>query len=66
VAVEDITEDDCPRYGPVYSHNYETARMQREAFGCIDDLETMNGNVTFTCFDEKPAADLTVQMEVIR
>ena len=38
----------------------ETAADVRHA------LETSDGSVTFTCFGEKPLADLAIQMEVNR
>lgn len=66
VAVEGILSTDMPHYGCVYAEDQETSVIQKEAFTCVDDLNTKNGSVTFTCFEEKPAADLTIQMEVNR
>ena len=66
VSVREITSNDRPHYGVVYSSVAETRLKERDAFSCIDDLDTANGSVTFTCFDEKPAVNLTIQLEVIR
>jgi hypothetical protein len=63
VAVGGILATDRPHYGVVYSDNWET---EKEAFAMVDDLDTADGSVTFTCFAEKPAADITIQMEVNR
>jgi DNA mismatch repair ATPase MutL len=63
VAVEGILATDRPHYGVVYSHNWET---EKEAFSAVDELDTSDGSVTFTCYEEKPGADLTIQMEVNR
>ena len=61
--VEGILATDQPHYGVVYSDNWEA---EKEAFALVDELDTADGSVTFTCFEEKPEADLTIQMEVNR
>lgn len=66
VAVEGILATDRPHYGVVLSDNLETALAEKEAFALVDDLETANGSVTFTCFEEKPQVDLNIQLEVNR
>ena len=66
VTVSGINASDEPVYGPVYSADIGTAQAEKEAYSCIDDLDTANGSVTFTCLDEKPASNVTVQMEVHR
>ena len=66
VALEGIMEEDDPYYGPVYSGDISQRIQERTAFGCIDDLDTSENSVTFTCFENKPVTDLTVQMEVFR
>lgn len=63
VSVSGILSTDKPHYGVVYSENREA---EKEAFSAVDELDTADGSVTFTCFAEKPAADITIQMEVNR
>ena len=63
VAVDGILTTDCPHYGVAYTDAYAA---EKEAFALIDDLETADGSVTFTCFDEKPQVDLNIQLEVNR
>ena len=63
VVVEGILASDTPHYGVVYSEN---ALAEKEAFAMVDDLDTADGSLTFTCFVEKPEVDLTIQLEVNR
>ena len=63
IAVEGILATDTPHWGVVYS---DDALAEKEAFSVVDDLDTAAGSVTFTCFEEKPGVDLTIQMEVNR
>lgn len=64
VAAAGIVETDRPIWGVVYSEN--NAIAEKEAFALVDDLDTADGSITFTCFEEKPEADLTIQLEVNR
>jgi hypothetical protein len=66
VAVEGILATDTPHYGVVYSADTATALAQKEAFAMVDDLDTADGSLTFTCFEEKPEVDLAIQLEVNR
>jgi hypothetical protein len=66
VAVAGILATDAPHYGPVYAEEQETRLAQKEAFAMVDELETIDGFVTLTCFEDKPEADLSIQMEVNR
>ena len=63
VSVESILATDHPHYGVVYTDNWEA---EKEAFSLVDELDTADGSVTFTCFADKPETDLTIQMEVNR
>ena len=64
--MEGILATDTPHWSVVYSSAVATALAQKEAFAVVDDLDTAAGSVTFTCFEEKPLVELTVQMEVNR
>ena len=66
IAVEGILETDRPHWGIVYSEDADTALAEKEAFALVDVLDTADGSVKFTCFEEKPEVDLTIQMEVNR
>ena len=58
-----IASSDTPHFGVLYTENWEA---EKESFALVDQLETSDGSVTFTCFGEKPLEDLTIQMEVNR
>lgn len=64
VSIDGIQSTDTPHFGVVYSAN--NALAEKEAFAMVDDLDTADGSITFTCFEDKPEADLTIQLEVNR
>ena len=66
LAADGILKTDTPHWSVVYADNADTALAEKEAFCMVDDLETADGSVTFTCFEEKPDRNLTIQLEVNR
>ena len=63
VAVEGLLASDRPHYGVCYSESWEA---EKEAFALVDKLEACNGMAEFTCYEDRPGCDLTIQMEVNR
>ena len=66
-----ILETDTPHWGLVFSESEEGSSLElklaeKEAYALVDDLDTANGSVTFTCLEEKPVVALKIQMEVNR
>lgn len=66
VTVKDILEDDEPHWGLVRSGDAAAKLAQKEAFALVDELDTADGTVTFTCDEEKPEVALTILLEVNR
>ena len=66
IGIEGILSTDRPHYTAVYDADQETRLAQKEAFAMVDDLETADGSVTFTCFEDKPEVNIPIQMEVNR
>lgn len=66
IGIEGILETDRPHYSAVYDADQEIRLAQKEAFAMVDDLDTTDGSVTFTCFEDKPAVNIPIQMEVNR
>ena len=63
VAVKDVMEDDAPHVGLIPG---EDAEMEEEAWACVSRGVSGNGSITFTCYEEKPEINLTLQVEVNR
>lgn len=66
IGIEGILSTDRPHYSPVYDADQAARLAQKEAFSMVDDLDTSDGSVTFTCFEDKPAVNIPIQMEVNR
>lgn len=66
VAVSGILATDMPHITPVYSTDNATAIAQKEAWNCVSKGEATANAVVFTCFEERPQAEIPIQIEVIR
>lgn len=66
VTVSGILASDMPHITPVYSSDDATALAQKEAWACVSKAVTAANSITFTCFEDKPAAVIQIQIEVMR
>ena len=66
VSVSGILATDCPHITPVFSSTLETALLEKEAWSMVSKAETSDGSITFTCFEDKPSTEISIQIEVIR
>ena len=66
VSVSGILATDCPHITPVYSSTLETALLEKEAWSMVSKAETSDGSIMFTCFEDKPSTEISIQIEVIR
>lgn len=66
LVISDIIDTDMPHVTPAYSSDVATAIVQKEDWVKVSHAETEAGLITFTCFEEKPTVDITVQIEVMR
>lgn len=64
--LEGILSTDRPHFGAVYDADLGMNLARKEGFALVDDLDTGDGTVTFTCFEEKPTVSIPIQMEVNR
>lgn len=66
MAVAGLLGTDTPVFGAVYAGEPDGKLAQKEAFALVDELEVSEGNAVFSCFEDRPTVDLTIQMEVNR
>lgn len=66
VAVSGILATDMPHITPVYSTDNAMAIAQKEAWNCVSKGEATANAVVFTCLEERPQAEIPIQIEVIR
>ena len=66
VTVSGILASDMPHITPVYSSDNNTALAQKEAWASVSKAVTAANSITFSCFEDKPAAAIPIQIEVIR
>lgn len=66
VSVSGILASDMPHITPVYSTTNATAIAQKEAWSCVSKAVTSADTITFTCFEDKPTTEISIQIEVNR
>ena len=66
VVISSILDSDMPHITPVYSTTNAIAIAQKEAWACVSKAVTEAGLITFTCFEDKPATAIPIQIEVNR
>lgn len=66
ISVSGILSTDNPIVDVVLSSEKELALSQLEAWGCISKIETTNGSITATCFEDMPGIAIPIQLKVVR
>ncbi len=66
VSVSGILSTDNPIVDAVLDSEKELALSQLEAWGCVSKIETTNGCITATCFEDKPEVAIPIQLKVVR
>ena len=66
VNISGITSDMVPVVDVVLSSTSSTAKNQLAAWACVGKIVTNNGSITATCYDEKPATSIPIQLLVVQ
>lgn len=66
VTVAGVLAADCPHISPVYSDTLAVAKKQKEAWEAVSKAVTADGSILFICFENMPATDIPIQVEVNR
>lgn len=66
VAVAGLLATDTPLVDVALSDTPATALTQLEAYACVGRADTAADALSVTCYTDKPAADLTLQIKVVR
>lgn len=66
VALAAVLATDVPHVGLIPSENTNIALEQEESWGFVSRGVADDGSITFTCYEERPKVDLTLQIEVNR
>lgn len=66
LSVSWVRATDNPHITPVYSSTLATAQAQQEAWSVVSNAVAYEGEITFTCFEDKPGTNIPIQLEVNR
>lgn len=63
ISVTGISSSDNPIVFPVYSSDLTTAISEKTAWNLIGKIETGDGSLTVTCFNEKPTTAVNIRIK---
>lgn len=66
VAIPGMLATDTPLVDVRLSDVTATALAELEAYGLLGRIDTEDGQVTCTCYEDKPGVDLTLALKVVR
>lgn len=67
IELADIKETDAPDIGVLMSGEDVTLALnQKEAFGSISMVQTGDGFIVVSCFEDKPRVDVPIQIRILR
>lgn len=66
VTVSGILSTDEPFTDIKLTDNATTATQELQSWGCVTDIKTSNNLISVVCLDNKPTANMTIRMRVIR
>ena len=66
IAVSGIKADDNPLVDIVLNDDIETAIKEQEEYSKISRIQTSDGSILITCFEEKPEVEMKIQLKVVR
>lgn len=65
ISATGLTNDGYPICDVVLSTDISAARLQTEAYKCIDRVSVKDGSVTLYCFDEVPTVNFTMRIQIM-
>lgn len=66
IEVDSVLETDHPDIGAILSDDVKIALEQREAFGSISKIQTGEGYILVSCYEDKPRVDIPIQIRILR
>ena len=64
IPISNLTQEKLTRAYPLYYDDLTRDLVVKEASAAVSFAKRTEGGITFTCLEEKPAADLPVTVEV--
>ena len=65
ININDMLSSYIPQVSLLVSDTVSTAITQQEEYSKISRIDSRNGSVLFTCYEEKPTVDLNVRIEAL-
>lgn len=66
VSISEIKATDNPLVDIIFNDDYIIAMQEQEEYSKISRIQTSDGSILITCFEEKPEVEINIQLKVVR
>ena len=66
ISLSGVKGTDNPLVGVVYSNNTATALDQQDSWSSVSRIETGDGYIIVSCYEDKPTVNIPIQVKIVR
>ena len=66
IELDKVKSTDNPLVGVIFSNNTETALAQQDSWSSVSRIQTGDGFIIVSCYEDKPTVNIPIQIKIVR